>query len=350
MSLQNERGEPTRRNWLARFSRERLDLSASVEETLRDERTIIQQDPLASVDADTPSTSLETSQHSKVISPRLTLQSGPVPLVRSLPSAQTLREDKEQKTGLFARLIRRGTASMPVPGSVTLPEPASPTPLSPQVPATTTSHPVAPPTGPQSLAGTVTEESQMLPAIHKANGRPTKIRLETAPGPAIDLQAKKLASELKREIGAQMLSPESDHERDGRAVTSDMQALDISARIPTTPHAGFPILDLYRLDSPDDSMKLPAVSVVEEPQPVPAPKREALSGSGVFEVGQRDVMLENSHVTATSVVLVMLKSNPGPAVVHYVSLQPSVGFTVHLSAPTTVPTAFNYIILLGELF
>jgi hypothetical protein len=75
-----------------------------------------------------------------------------------------------------------------------------------------------------------------------------------------------------------------------------------------------------------------------------------LSGSGMFESGQRDVMIPNSHITASSVVVPMLTSNPGPVVVQYVSLHPHIGFTLHLTAPATAKTSFNYIILLGELF
>jgi hypothetical protein len=78
--------------------------------------------------------------------------------------------------------------------------------------------------------------------------------------------------------------------------------------------------------------------------------RESLAGSGVFENGQRDVVVANGHITSSSVVLVMLTGNPGPVVVQYVSLQPQVGFTVHLTAPVTAETPFNYVVLLGELF
>jgi hypothetical protein len=38
----------------------------------------------------------------------------------------------------------------------------------------------------------------------------------------------------------------------------------------------------------------------------------------------------------------MLTGNPGPVVVQYISLHPRMGFTVHLSAPVTADTPFNY--------
>jgi hypothetical protein len=68
-------------------------------------------------------------------------------------------------------------------------------------------------------------------------------------------------------------------------------------------------------------------------------------GSGVFESEQSDVMIVCSPITAASVVLVTLTSNPGPVVVQYISLQSGVGFTVHLTAPVTIRTTFNYVVL-----
>src|SRR2546430_1850810 len=109
MSLQKERGEPTRRKWFSRFSRERLDLSASVEETLLDEDMVTQQDLQDPEDADVHAGSPQTSQHEQVISPRLTMQSSPMPVVHVQPSAQAPQESEQQKvvkaqnTGLFAR-------------------------------------------------------------------------------------------------------------------------------------------------------------------------------------------------------------------------------------------------------
>jgi hypothetical protein len=65
----------------------------------------------------------------------------------------------------------------------------------------------------------------------------------------------------------------------------------------------------------------------------------------MFECGQRDVMISDPSVVASSVVLVMLTANPGPIVVQYISLQPRIGFTVHLTAPATIGVPFNYVVL-----
>lgn len=78
--------------------------------------------------------------------------------------------------------------------------------------------------------------------------------------------------------------------------------------------------------------------------------REKLSGSGQFLRGQSELTVQNAHVSASSVVMVNLLGNPGPVVVQYYTLLPDYGFKVHLSAPVTADTAFNYVILLGELF
>jgi len=75
-----------------------------------------------------------------------------------------------------------------------------------------------------------------------------------------------------------------------------------------------------------------------------------LSGSGVFTQGQKEVSIANASITTTSVVVVTLVGDPGPVVVKYISLQPQLGFTVHLSAPAEVNSPFNYVVLMGELF
>ncbi len=73
-----------------------------------------------------------------------------------------------------------------------------------------------------------------------------------------------------------------------------------------------------------------------------------LSGSGAFKRGQSEIAVANNHVTPSSVIAIMLTGDPGPVVVQYISLQPRVGFTIHLSAPARKETSFNYVILTGE--
>jgi len=78
--------------------------------------------------------------------------------------------------------------------------------------------------------------------------------------------------------------------------------------------------------------------------------RGALSGSAMFKQGQREVVVFNAYISPASVVMAVLLGDPGPVVIKYISLQPQIGFTVHLSAPAEAETSFNYVILMGELF
>ncbi len=78
--------------------------------------------------------------------------------------------------------------------------------------------------------------------------------------------------------------------------------------------------------------------------------RASLAGSGLFKQGQKEVMIANVHISPSNVVVVTLVRDPGPVVVKYISLQPQIGFTVHLSAQAEAETPFNYVILMGEVF
>ncbi len=77
--------------------------------------------------------------------------------------------------------------------------------------------------------------------------------------------------------------------------------------------------------------------------------RGTLIGSGLFKPGQQKVTVANVHISPSSVVVVTLVGDPGPVVVKYISLQPQLGFTIHLSAQAEAETPFNYVILMGEV-
>ncbi len=72
---------------------------------------------------------------------------------------------------------------------------------------------------------------------------------------------------------------------------------------------------------------------------------EKVTGSGEFESGQGEVAIVNTCITPASVVVVTLIGDPGPVVVQFVTLRPTIGFTVHLSATAKNRTPFNYVIL-----
>lgn len=96
--------------------------------------------------------------------------------------------------------------------------------------------------------------------------------------------------------------------------------------------------------APPANPSLPAATK-KSAEPGVAQPHVGMSGSATFESGQGEVAVANVHVTASSVVAVMLASDPGPVVVQYVSLRPKSGFTVHLSAPAKNRTPFNYVII-----
>lgn len=111
-------------------------------------------------------------------------------------------------------------------------------------------------------------------------------------------------------------------------------------------------------DSNDKSTRvLSAIEKINEAEEPTEPQLPAITplrrgtevgviwSSGMFECGQREAIISCPYVTAGSVVMATLTSNPGPVVVQYVSLQPQTSFTVHLTAPTTVRTFFNYMLL-----
>ena len=77
-----------------------------------------------------------------------------------------------------------------------------------------------------------------------------------------------------------------------------------------------------------------------------SPPTSVVCGSGMIEAGQEDATIHNARISAQSVVSIMLAGNPGPVVVHYISLQPRAGFTLHMSAPVAAKTPFNYAIWL----
>ena len=77
---------------------------------------------------------------------------------------------------------------------------------------------------------------------------------------------------------------------------------------------------------------------------------ESLAGFGFIKQGQRDVMVANTHISSSSVVIVTLVEDPGPVVVKFISLHPQVGFTLHFSDAAKAEARFNYVILMGELF
>jgi hypothetical protein len=76
----------------------------------------------------------------------------------------------------------------------------------------------------------------------------------------------------------------------------------------------------------------------------------SLAGSEIIKQGQREVMVNNTHISSSSIVIATLVEDPGPVVIKYITLHPQIGFTLHLSDSAEAEARFNYVVLMGELF
>src|SRR6266568_934036 len=230
--------EKKRQLWKSRVARERLDLSASVEEALNDGSA---QDELDADELDDARAHVSAGEGNMVIPPRLSLQSKQMPAVHTLTKGRT------------------GYVPIADQGGV-----VSPT----------------------------TEFSMAVQNKQRAPRRTTKVRLQVVPKPG---------------------------------------AIEKSAKVSSPPN------------EPAMNLALPAVDSLQgrDAQPFLEVSAE-MSGTACFERGQAEAMVACAHITAASVVVVVLTADPGPVVVQYVSLRPKVGFTVHLSAAAKNITSFNY--------
>jgi hypothetical protein len=360
MTLHEERSEQNQQKWGSRIARERQNLSASVEEALADTDAQAQQ-----WSDDEQSFPGATTSGTPLVPPRLSLQSRAMSAVQpaGLMNATTSEhsallpgdsgemeqrsagEARTQSTSMLTRLAQRFTSSFAAIGGSTKAAPAyqqvpeatrQATPLpheARQIPPTnrgetavTSERPDAPlvrviDTAPSSTSAVMTA---MPPTRGQGRSlkRNAKVRLETTVLPVVP---KTPATHLEeQETGEELRSAQV---RDAL----DRQQAAVARREVARPVSPPPILEMFEGET--------GVAA-----------RGSLSGTGTFECGQSDATMPNTRITAASVVQVTLTSNPGPVVVQYISLQPRVGFTVHLTAPVTTRTTFNYIILLGELF
>ncbi len=410
MVLHESQNEQTVQNWFSRSAQERRDLSASVEETLvapgRGQLRWSEE-----TDQQSPS---PTPGEKSLFPPRLSLQSMPLPAVRSggfvenavrsRPAGSPDEEDElssgSQNTNVLARFAQRLTSSFAALGTSkhgerVAPPPAPPLPAQ-EEPSSSHARLLASPSqplpvhaqyntdaltsvkrsaDPVSKAGAEGTTNPSLPAQEPARGtsvvqskqrlagRATKIRLETAPIPATPVS-------IVRQIGPTEAERVQEVHTDAMPFAGkqhDQIAAQGHGSTLSPGHGEDEAADVYLAGTlaSSTSTSLPVVGTprkgetdVKPPQPpqdeltgeIAGFARGTLSGSGVFEVGQGDVTIANEHISASSVVLVTLTAKPGPVVVQYVSLQPRVGFTVHLSAPARLRAPFNYIVLLGELF
>jgi hypothetical protein len=369
MALQEERNEQKQRKWLSRLARERRDLSASVEAALLD--SVAQEQGGDSVDEGQES-SVHPVQGTTLIPPRLSLQSKMMTAVQSgsfvenATRTQTAEGEQSapllitgQHANLLARFAQRITTSLAAFGTAMHPEVFPPSfvddeeepqksqakeavtisqavPVAPVIPPPQKQEPGSVHTGSFSATHPPAPSTLVKPVQgqRRLAGKTGKIRLETAVLPTPQQFEKR--EEVQRP------------EKSERASVADLVAVSVpgSGGVATSSH--LPIVGKLGEVSGTTSTHLPALDKYKGE--VGAAARGALSGSGVVECGQQEVIMANKYVTASSVVLVMLTRDPGPVVVQYISLQPHVGFTIHLTAPAAMKASFNYVVLLGELF
>jgi hypothetical protein len=191
--------------------------------------------------------------------------------------------------------------------------------------------------------------------LQRLGGRATRIRLEVVPAPSVEyalnkekIPAPDIAAFANNsstshhlpaiEKATKQLVADHPFGDDDRGTTSVLlPAVEKVTKRPVEDRA------FEDSDGGTTSIRLAAIGKAVRRREEPSPAWH--TGAGMFECGQRDVTISDPSVTASSVVLVTLTANPGPVVVQYVSLQPRTGFTVHLTAPTTMGAPFNYVVL-----
>ena len=291
MSLRKERNEQNEQAWHAHFEQGRRDLSASVEAALMDDGVLTQQWLYESDEQDASQPSGILARLAQRFTSSFVAMKPEIPQQQMSPYERSFSQDREAYPATL-------------PANSQLPMPA----LQPDMPLVRVIDTVIPSDGREERTDTGSQKPHALK-------RNAKVRLETTEQPA---------------IAKAMPSPQREEQETGEALLADVRDALSQHQIPS----------------------VPAVQREQQSTLLYSALRSApasfLSGSGAFESEQSDVMIVNAHITTSSVVLVTLTTNPGPVVVQYISLQPEVGFTVHLTAPVMMRTTFNYAIVLGE--
>jgi hypothetical protein len=322
--------------WRNRIARERRDISKSVEETLADAAS--QEDLLDDVYEDEP-----PGANTSLVPPRLSLQSKLLSAVRSETFVQSVtaelaaqkktgeEQQKSQNPGILARFAQQVTSSIAAIGSALQP-------VTPDIP---------PP--PEELFS-VEESQRMSKQIYLESPREVQRKPSTAiidaipsissPIPtALPVRSKQRLAGHTAKIRLQTASaPKSTPRPEEQEWNADSQN---PIREPLTVNVRF----REKAQKPSSSNAILAITPYEEKNALTSGSETncvSFFGSGAFESGQGELMVRNVRTTATSVVHVTLTSKPGPTLVQYVSLHPEVGFTLHLTAPVTTRTTFNY--------
>ena len=189
---------------------------------------------------------------------------------------------------------------------------------------------------------------------------PPKLSLQSKPIPVVRVESKDVTSVTSRTTTNSVAIPHTAQKKRrlaGRTTKVHLQAVPKSekksaSKITTeTGKSSFGIELEAKVNGKSDSKRNSSSdrgSIAKEK--IGRVASGSLAGSGAINQGQRDVMVKNSHVSSSSVVIVTLVEDPGPVVVKFISLHPQVGFTLHFSDLAQIEAGFNYVILLGELF
>lgn len=276
--------------WLSHMARERLDLSASVEATL--ESDALQEQPWLDEAEEKGSSPSHSAQNTNVLMRLAQRLTSPFVALGPSKHSSDVGEASQQPSEtlrVLPRPLGYEREADPIEGNVEAPKASA-----------ICTFPV--------LSDRV-ESSSQVQSRQRLAGHTTKIRLQTAPNLAV---------------------PRSVQPGVGKSLREEAQEIEM-----VDEH----VMENMHKHASSTSSHLPIVMAMA---------RGILFGSGVLKSGQSEVTIANAQVASSSVVQVMLTTYPGPVVVQYVSLQPHKGFTVHLTAPTTVDATFNYMIFLRE--
>ncbi len=380
MVLNEAPGEKVRQTWYSRLTRERRELSASVEDALVNPPL---EERLWLDDQGQHVTIVDTGKRNNVFPPRLSLQSRLLPgsPYRVGTGLVNIQGHTGRHTSIWARLAQRLTSlfrpflSHSAANATVIPlERENVSKQSKQVKdvicavgeasGTSTKHVLTVKNHKESRknerqvrTGTNTRHGALrsTQGRQRLGGRTTRIRLEVVPPPSArtlpnkekmtvpDIAAFANNSSTSLHLPAiekatKQLVADHTFGDDDRGTTSVL--LPAVEKVTKRPVEDRTFGDG---DGGTTSIRLAAVGKATRRRAEPSPAWH--TGTGTFECGQRDVTISDPSVTASSVVLVTLTANPGPVVVQYVSLQPRTGFTVHLTAPTTMGVPFNYVVV-----
>ena len=400
--------EPTQQEWRKRIAKGRIDLSASVEETLEDP-SVEQEIWLDEYDEVDGMNVIEAhvekaSARPPIIPPRLSLQTKPMTVVAepangppsSLDSQSTSHSG--QHSSVFARLAQRLTSSLAaITAPFQVPEPELSPDRVPPMPVpvntlqrrdggiqtvttvrverseTTTTTIIGTSPVPYSApSGMPSSQAQIPQGKQRPAGYPTKVHLQAAPRgtslhPPVNANASPTypAHEnteplaLRRSLPSPRSAPTtvelstaqpSKSLNDAAGMQADEKpAMTAEAISEMTTSGSVPTVHAPEKKTEEAGQIVQAGHTAETVLATSTALPGATFGSGSFEAGQGDVAIINQRIAGTNVVNVMLSSDPGPVVVQYVSLQPGTGFTIHLSAPAKMKTNFNYVVFQGEL-